>query len=113
MFISVYLLYHSYELLKESVSILMQMVPASTDVSDIEKRLSQFKELKNVHHIHIWKLTDKAIHFECHIDLKENLRISETSKIREKTEKILHDEFGIEHVTIQFEYESAHNEECE
>ncbi|MFW5830625.1 MAG: cation diffusion facilitator family transporter [Prolixibacteraceae bacterium] len=111
--ISIYLFVHSFELLKESVVILMQMAPSQTETSEIKKRLKQEPALKNVHHIHLWKLTDKIVHFECHAELKENLKVSETGKIFETLQKILHDEFDIEHVTIQFEHESSHEEDCE
>ena len=111
--ISIYLFFHSFELLKESVTILMQMAPSQTKISEIKNRLAKEQALKNVHHIHLWNLTDKLVHFECHIDLKKDLRVSETGKIFEKLRKILHDEFDIEHVTVQFEYESSHEENCE
>ncbi len=111
--ISIYLFVQSLKLLKESVSILMQLTPVRMEISDIENRLMQEPDLKNIHHIHVWNLTDKLIHFECHIDLEEDLRVSETDKIIDSVSKILHDEFEIEHVTIQFEYESSHNEKCE
>ena len=111
--ISIYLFIHSYDLLKESVTILMQMAPSETDVSEIQKRLELETSLKNIHHIHLWRLTDKVAHFECHIDLEEDLRVSETNETFGIVSKILHDEFDIEHVTIQFEYESSHEENCE
>lgn len=110
--ISVYLFVHSFDLLKESVSILMQMAPSQTEVSHIKKRLQKEKTLKDIHHIHLWKLTDKIVHFECHIDLEKDLKVSETGKIFELVKKILHDEFDVEHVTVQFEYESSHKEDC-
>lgn len=110
--ISIYLFVHSFELLKESVYILMQMAPSDIKTSKIEKRLQEMNELNNVHHIHVWNLTDKLIHFECHVDLEKDLKISETGEIFESMKKILHDEFDIEHVTIQFEYESSHKEDC-
>jgi cobalt-zinc-cadmium efflux system protein len=109
--ISIYLFVHTLKLLKESVTILMQMTPADLNVDIIRKRLLKIEMLKNIHHIHIWNLTDKLIHFECHLNLKSNLKVSETSKIFESVRKILHDEFDVEHVTIQFEYDSK-NGEC-
>lgn len=111
--ISIYLFVHSFKLAKESVFILMQMAPSETDISDIIDRLELESSLKNIHHIHLWKLTDKLTHFECHIDLEKDLMVSETEKIYEMVSKILHDEFDIEHVTIQFEYESRHIGNCE
>jgi cobalt-zinc-cadmium efflux system protein len=102
--IGIYLLVHTFKLLKESVTILMQMTPAEINITEIQTRLQQIEGLKNVHHIHVWNLTDKLLHFECHLNLEQNLKVSETIVIAEKVRKILHDEFDIEHVTIQFEY---------
>lgn len=102
--IGLYLLIHTWKLLKESVTILMQMVPAEIDIHEIETRLQQIEGLKSVHHIHVWNLTDKLLHFECHLNLEQDLQVSATTVIFERVRKILHDEFDIEHVTIQFEY---------
>jgi cobalt-zinc-cadmium efflux system protein len=44
------------------------------------------------------------MHFECHLNLEHDLQVSETGQIFEKVKTILHDEFDIEHVTIQFEF---------
>lgn len=109
--ISIYLFIHTLKLLKESVFILMQMAPTDLKVSEIEKRLAILPELNNIHHIHLWNLTDKLIHFECHIYLENDIKVSETNSIFEEVRRILHDEFDIEHVTIQFEYDN--DKECE
>lgn len=111
--ISIYLFVHTLKLLKESVTILMQMAPGDDKVSEIENRLMQFREFENVHHIHLWNLTDKLLHFECHLDLKEDKKVSETKEIFEKVRKILHDEFDIEHVTVQFEFGNQKHSGCE
>ncbi len=111
--IGVYLLVHTFKLLKESVTILMQMVPAEIDIAEIEARLQQIEGLKNVHHIHVWNLTDKLLHFECHLNLEQDLKVSETIIICDEVSKILHDEFDIEHVTIQFEFGGKDKSGCE
>ncbi|MCK5730732.1 MAG: cation transporter [Draconibacterium sp.] len=111
--ISIYLFVHTLQLLKESVTILMQMSPADLDVNTINDRLSQIENVQNIHHVHLWNLTDKLIHLECHINLNDDLKISETNKIFELVRKILHDEFDVEHVTIQFEFVTERREGCE
>lgn len=111
--ISLYLAVHSYRLLKESVTILMQMAPSQTEISEIQNRLKKEPALKDIHHVHLWNLTDKIVHFECHVDLEDDLKVSQTTKIHELVEKILHDEFDIEHVTVQFEYNSEHTTNCD
>ena len=102
--IGVYLLINTWKLLKESVTILMQMTPAEINIAKIETRLIEVEGLRNIHHIHVWNLTDKLLHFECHLNLENDLMVSETTDICDKVRKILHDKFDIEHVTIQFEF---------
>lgn len=111
--ISVYIFVHTLKLLKESVTILMQMAPAEIDLPEVEERLMKINELHNIHHIHVWKLTDKVIHFECHLTLEDDIRVSETEQILKKVQKILIDEFDIEHVTIQFEFGKPKKEICD
>jgi cobalt-zinc-cadmium efflux system protein len=111
--IGVYLLVHTWKLLKESVTILMQMAPAEIDIQQIRTRLMNIEGLKNVHHIHVWNLTDKLLHFECHLNLENDLRVSETGSICSQARKILHDEFDVEHVTLQFEYGGKNGAGCE
>ena len=111
--ISIYLFIYTLKLLKESVTILMQMVPSELDIPEIKERLLQIKELRNIHHVHVWNLTDTVIHFESHLTIEDDIRISETEDLYNKVRKILHDEFEIEHVTIQFEFGKSEREECE
>ncbi len=65
--------------------------------------------IENIHHVHVWKLNDKDIHFECHIDLNEDIKISETENIQHQIKTILKEDFQIEHTTIQFEYNCCSN----
>lgn len=111
--IGIYLLVHTWKLLRESLTILMQMALTEIDVSKIKDRLIQIEGLKSVHHIHVWNLTDKLLHFECHLNLVNDLRVSETNAICSQVQKTLHDEFDVEHVTVQFEFGGEHKPGCE
>lgn len=112
-FIGIYLLVHTWKLLKESVTILMQMTPEDIQITELEIRLHQIEGVKNIHHIHVWNLTDKLLHFECHLNLDKDLQVSETNFIFNQAKKILHDEFDVDHVTIQFEFGGKKNDGCE
>ncbi len=111
--IGVYLLVHTSKLLAESVMILMQMAPKTFDGKRVEEQLLKISGIRRVYHIHVWNLTDKILHFECHIELENDFRISETKDINERVRNILHDEFDIDHVTIQFEYGSQNISDCD
>ncbi len=102
--ISIYLLLHTFKLLKESTEILMQFAPASIDPAEVKQKLETVNGVKQIYHIHIWRLTDHTIHFEAHVELDSDIHLSETREIDEAMDEILHDEFFINHVTLQFEF---------
>jgi cobalt-zinc-cadmium efflux system protein len=56
-------------------------------------------------------MNDQAIHFECHVELSDNSRISETNRIYEQIDKILRKKHHIAHLTIQFEYQKCKGHE--
>jgi cobalt-zinc-cadmium efflux system protein len=105
--IGLYLLKETYSVLKQAVDILMQGVPEDLELGKVKMAIEQIPEIDNIHHIHAWNLNDKETHFECHIDLATDLKISETEKIRGKIHNILVNKFNIKHVTIQCEYNSC------
>jgi len=102
--ISIYLLVHTFKLLKESTEILMQFAPSSIDPDAVKQKLEEVTGVKQVYHIHIWRLTDHTIHFEAHVELNTDLQLSQTKSIDDEMNEVLHHDFNITHVTLQFEY---------
>jgi cobalt-zinc-cadmium efflux system protein len=102
--LGIYLLKETYKILRQTVDILMQGTPQDINLADIKKELENMPEIDNIHHVHAWNLTDREIHFECHIDLTEDLRVSNTEYIKEKIQGILRNKYGITHITMQYEY---------
>jgi cobalt-zinc-cadmium efflux system protein len=72
---------------------------------EINTVITQIPEIKNVHHIHIWQLNEKEIHMEAHIDFYKDISLSEFDDILIKIEEKLYQEFGINHVNIQPEFQ--------
>lgn len=101
--IAAYVIKESFEILIRSINILMQSAPEIADINTIVGQLRKIDEVQDVHHVHIWSLDENTIFFEGHINLKEDLPVSETMNIESKVKDQLKS-FGISHVTIQFEY---------
>ena len=111
MIIAIYLIKASLGLIIDSGSILMQFTPKELDIEMIVKEIETQENIKNVHHIHLWKLDDKGIHLEAHLDFSENLTLLQSNRIITILEKKLHEKFEITHTTFQCEYESKHNKD--
>ena len=102
--IGLYILKESYEILKESANILMQGTPKTVDIDEIAEELEKMDAIKNIHHVHIWALDEHTLFFEAHVNLQNDIWVSELSAIYEKLEQVLKGHFGVTHLTIQFEY---------
>ena len=110
--ISFYLLFHTIRLLKESTGILMQFAPTSIHIHELESRLNAIEGIMRVYHIHVWRLTDQTIHFEAHVELTGDLRLSQTQPIGEQVNELLRKEYGINHITLQFEFDRRLDNDC-
>jgi len=100
--ISLYILKETYEIVRESVDVIMMSSPAEIDMKELQQAVQAVPGVKNIHHVHLWKMNDADIHFEAHIDVDDVL-VSRTVEIQRQIEERLHDSNDINHVTLQFE----------
>ncbi|WP_297091845.1 cation diffusion facilitator family transporter [uncultured Draconibacterium sp.] len=103
--VGLYIIYHTWDVVKETVDILMQSTPANIDLSKIKNEVEKIEEIDNIHHIHVWKLDDTQIHLEAHINLAKNITMQQLMEVRAQAEEVLHQKFGIAHITLQAGYE--------
>lgn len=101
--ISLFLIYSSWEIFYESVRIFMQFTPSQINIENVAAEITLIDGVKNIHHVHAWKLDDHEMMFEAHLDLEEDFTISHFELILDKVETILqhHD---IHHFNIQPEW---------
>ena len=102
--IAFYILVETYKILKESVDILMMSNTEKINLDEIKLFVEKIPGVKNIHHIHLWKLNDNDTHFEAHIEV-EDMKVSRTTEIQKIISKELHNRYEINHTTLQFECE--------
>jgi cobalt-zinc-cadmium efflux system protein len=102
--IALYLIFVGYDLLKTSTKMLMLFTPDHINIKEVVRVVNQLPKVKKLHHVHIWNLSDNELHLEAHLDLEENISTREFNDLLLEIEQVLHDEFNINHVTIQPEY---------
>lgn len=103
--IAVYLIINSWKMLSEAIKILMLFTPETLNINSIKKEVLKCKEIKNIHHIHLWALNDNQSHLEAHLSFSENLSLEHTTQICVELEQKLKTQFSIQHITFQAEYE--------
>jgi len=98
--IGLYIIKESYDILGEAIHVLMEGAPADLSLNEIKTAVEKFPEVEDIHHIHVWTVGDNDIHLEAHVN---DMKISESDKLRNKIEQLLELKFGIHHITLQFE----------
>jgi cobalt-zinc-cadmium efflux system protein len=109
--IGAYVLKEGFDILKKSASILMEKTPVQINILKIKEVVEKIPEVDNLHHVHIWQINDKEFLFEGHIDVKEDINLSKAEELRSNISSILFNEFGINHTTIQIEYNTCKDKE--
>jgi len=107
--VGIYIIYHTWGVVKQTVDILMQSTPNDIDLMVIKTQLEALVEVENIHHVHVWKLDDKQIHMEAHVNIKDNMTMAEMMLVKAKIEQLLKHDFSIHHITLQIEYKSCND----
>lgn len=102
--IALYLVWMGYDLLKNSIKVLMLFTPDSIPIQKIVDEINMFEAIKNVHHVHVWQLNEEEIHLEAHIDFNNDITLSEFDIILHEIEDLVFNKYDINHVNIQPEF---------
>ncbi len=114
-FIVYFLFSHAYEILKESMHILMEGVPEDTDIDLIEKTIKAFNpNITDIHDIKVYTLTGKEAFVEVHAVVPENMTVKEVDMLRDRLREELHKAWNKDiHLTLQVEARNCHRIEHE
>ncbi|KAA6309077.1 Cadmium cobalt and zinc/H(+)-K(+) antiporter, partial [termite gut metagenome] len=100
------ILVSTWNLLRSSVRLSLDGVPANIGRDEILKALMETEGVKSAHHLHIWAISTTETALTAH------LVIEDINRMEELKHHIRHEmkHFGIGHVTLEFEYAG---ESCE
>src|SRR5690606_33757957 len=102
--IVVYLIFVCLDILLTFTKMLMLFTPEHIDIKEIVSEVHKLPKVGKLHHIHVWHLNDDELHLEAHLDFKENIDLESFNVVLECIESVLQEKFGINHITIQPEY---------
>ena len=105
------ILFSSWELLKESVHILMEGVPTGMQISDIEQTLLEQDGVCCVYDLHVWSITSNRHALSAHVVLSD--LTEDRNQVLKRLNTVLVDKFHIDHTTIQIETSHEMRNEAE
>lgn len=99
--IGLFILPRTYNLLKESVDILLEGVPKDVDYAAVEKFITEKPGVLSVHDLHIWTLTSGINALSGHIVMTAETNLSAISEVTSSIKNELVTTFKITHTTIE------------
>ena len=107
-FIGLLILYSSWSLVRESMSILMQSVPKGINLEEVRTAMEQVNGVTKIHDLHVWAVTSGVFTLSAHAVID---RVGDFHEVLDKIESTLRDRFHIEHTTIQLETKNREEQE--
>ncbi|MEO8347007.1 MAG: cation diffusion facilitator family transporter, partial [Betaproteobacteria bacterium] len=102
--VSLLILRSTLQLLKQSTGVLMESVPRHLDYNAIGQAMARLPGVNGVHDLHVWNMTAERAALSAHIVLADGSAWPQTLAA---AQRMLTQEFSIEHVTLQPDWPAA------
>jgi cobalt-zinc-cadmium efflux system protein len=100
--VALLILRSAWQLVKRSAHILLEGAPEWLNVGEMQAKLvGVVPAVQSIHHVHVWGLTPQHLMLTMHVTLAEASDIP--TPIVRQIKKILRDEYGVQHSTIEVE----------
>ena len=93
----------TWSLLRDSARLALHAVPPNIDANEVKAYLSALPEVVGVHDLHIWPMSTTETALTAHLEMPDG---SSGDEFLHNVCKHLHDQFKIEHCTIQIEQDA-------
>lgn len=106
--IAIVILVWSFNLLRDSISILLETAPRHVHVDEVVRTIhEEAPEVVDVHDVHIWEITSQMYSMTAHLVFRDEFTVSECAAVFQRLNRPLREKFRISH--INFSPESALN----
>lgn len=95
-------IYSAWQLMLEAVAVLMESCPRGIDVDEVRAALLEAPGVLGVHDLHVWTITSGLDSLSAHVVIDQH---THSAGLLGQLRTMLHDRFGIDHLTIQLEPE--------
>jgi cobalt-zinc-cadmium efflux system protein len=100
--IAAMVLWSTKSLLQESGNILLEGLPRGIQLETVARSILSTKGVQEVHDIHVWTIGTDMVALSCHVRIPD-MHMDESEKILQAVCAGLEKDFGISHITVQFE----------
>jgi len=97
------ILWSGFGIVRETLNILLEGTPRGMKLDRVEAAMRSIEGVNDVHDLHVWSIGSETHALSCHIAIAD-IPPSVSERILRDVKELLHDEFRIDHTTIQFEH---------
>ncbi len=101
--ISILIVLSSWNLLRQSVAVLMEGTPGGVDVDEVEAAIMAIPGVCSVHDLHVWSITSGLDALSAHAVMADEVDPADWASILNQIRDVVHTRFHIDHVTVQLE----------
>jgi len=105
--IALYILVHSYGMLRETIRILMESAPQGFDIDAMVRAVERITHVRNIHHVHVWRLDENRVALEAHVAVEDVDDLWTLDALKGRIKAVLRQEFDIDHATLEMEFETC------
>jgi cobalt-zinc-cadmium efflux system protein len=101
--IGVLILWSGFGIVRETLNILLEGTPRGVKLESVEIAIRSIDGVNDVHDLHCWSIGSETRALSCHIAIAD-IPPSVSERILRDVKDRLHQDFRIDHTTIQFEH---------
>ena len=105
--IAVLIIWSSWSLIREATNVLLEGTPAHINLAAVEEVILETEGVEDVHDLHVWTITSGRDALSAHV--RHAPGAAPAALLRDLRSR-LHDQFGVDHLTIQMETEEFEDE---
>jgi len=96
------ILWSGFGIVRETLNILLEGTPRGMKLERVTAAICAVEGVNDVHDLHVWSIGSETAALSCHISIAD-IPPSVSERILREVKERLHEEFHIDHTTIQFE----------
>jgi len=101
--LGVLVLASSWSIIRDAVAILLEAAPRGVDIRRVGQRMAGTTGVREVHDLHVWTITSGFPALSAHVLVGDG---DDCHAVRRELERLLHEQFEIDHTTLQIDHES-------
>lgn len=98
--IAVLIIWSSWNLIREATNVLLEGTPAHINLAAVEGVILSTDGVEDVHDLHVWTITSGREALSAHV---RHTHAAAPAELLRSLRSKLHDQFGVDHLTIQME----------